>query len=135
MFQATIQKSDLIPALRVLKQITDSGKPTPLLSNVLLETGNGKVKLSATNFAVSLSLTLPSETVSEPASIVIPCAALFKILRSVKEKTMTIREVEEHWAHVEAGNLRARRVPTRGLGTFSQPWTQRNRNDHALQTH
>lgn len=82
-------KSKLSSTLQAVLQVVPSKSTLPVLSNVLVEALDGKVKISATDLDVSISCTLECE-VTKKGSVAIPARILFDIIKELPESEVTI---------------------------------------------
>lgn len=81
-------KSKLSSTLQAVLQVVPSKSTLPVLSNVLVEALEGKVKISATDLDVSISCTLECE-VMKKGSVAIPARILFDIIKELPESEVT----------------------------------------------
>lgn len=78
----TISKEDLIAGLQAVQNVVGSRTTLPILSNVLLQTQEGRLALTATDLDVTVSCTVEAKVAKEGATT-LPVRKLFSIVREL----------------------------------------------------
>lgn len=85
----TIPRQDLLDAVSKVKTVVSSKSALPILSHILLETGESSVRLSATDLKVSIECNVDC-TVEEAGSMTISSQRLASILGELPNKDISI---------------------------------------------
>ncbi len=89
----TILQQDLLPALQAVSRSVGVRSTLPVLSNVLLQTENGKLKLSATNLEVGIIKRVNADIQKEGA-ITVPSRTFLDIISSLSGAKIDIDALE-----------------------------------------
>lgn len=89
--EITVRKADLLRELQLFQGIVERKNTIPVLANVLVETGDGDVRLLATDLEVGLR-TRCAAAVAEEGAVTIPAKKLYEIVRALPETDVLIRE-------------------------------------------
>ncbi len=95
----SMARGELLDALSTVSKGTSARSTLPILSDILLSSGDGTVTLQATDLEVSVKRISPALT-ERPGSAVIPGRLITDIVRSLPEAAVTI-EAEGDRAHVK----------------------------------
>lgn len=98
----TVQKSDILAAAQRVQEIVATRTPMSILSNVLLETLDNTLVLTATDLQVGLRWKTPAR-VTEPGASTIPAKTFFAILRELPEGDIEIAIDEKDVATITCG--------------------------------
>ncbi len=98
----TVSKNDLQEGLNSLQNITNKKGTLAILSNVLISTTNGGLRLTGTDLEVGLRLFVPAEIHGE-GILTLPSKKIFEIVRESGSETITIEETENSWVIIKAG--------------------------------
>lgn len=79
--QATILQENFAKGLSFVTKVASSKTQLPILNNILLETEEGRLKLSATNLETSISFWIGA-TVAEKGAVTVPARLLFELVAS-----------------------------------------------------
>ena len=82
--QLTIDRTALLKALAHAQGIVERRNTIPILSNVLLQAGQGGLTVTASDMEIELVETLPAD-VAQPGAITVPAAMLYEIVRKLPE--------------------------------------------------
>jgi len=93
------KKSDLLKELDLAQGVVEKKATIPILSNLLLEAGEGSVRLSATDLELGISSTCPAKIKSSGAGTV-PARRLLEIVRSLPEADVRLKTLENHWVQL-----------------------------------
>ena len=88
---------ELAKALQRVQGIVEKKTTMPILANVLLEASeNGRLTVSATNLEIGLSGSYGAE-VKQAGSITLAGRALYEIVRSLPEETVSLKRAANNW--------------------------------------
>ncbi|MDO8452462.1 MAG: DNA polymerase III subunit beta [bacterium] len=87
----SILQEDLFKALSTVSRFISSRAQLPILSNVLLVAGNGKLRLAATNLEMGISLNLGAK-VDEPGSLTVPAKMFLELVASLPSGKIDLTE-------------------------------------------
>lgn len=82
-------KEDLFNNIQIVQNIINPRVSLPILSNILLEVSNGKIKLTTTDLDIGISCEYPVESV-EMGAITIPTKRFSEIVRELPEGQIDI---------------------------------------------
>ncbi len=85
----TIGKIELQRALSRIQAIVDKRTSMPILANVLLEAGSGKLQLAATDLEVGIR-DIHAAQVETPGSLTVSAKKFFEIIRELPEEMVTL---------------------------------------------
>jgi DNA polymerase-3 subunit beta len=88
----SLPKSKLAACLQSVLQVVPSKSTLPILTNVLVEALEGKLKISATDLDISITGGVECE-VTKKGSAALPARILFDIIRELPETDITIESV------------------------------------------
>ena len=97
-----IEKDHFLEGLGLLQNITGKKASTmAVLSNVLIETANDALILTATDLEVGSRLKIPAQ-IKEEGQITLPCKKLFEIVRESGTASIVMEEKENNWVVISA---------------------------------
>lgn len=100
-----IPVSELAKALHRVQGIVEKKTTMPILANVLLEARDkATLRISATNLELGLTSTYPAE-VAEPGSITLAGKALYDIVRSLPDATLSLKRAANNWVELNCGKV------------------------------
>ncbi len=99
--QATFSKS-----LQNVSRFVASRSQLPILSNILIETGNSQVKLTATNLELTIQETLPA-LVNTPGKITVPAGELTEFVNYLSPGKVTLSLTENNLLQLDSQNQSA----------------------------
>lgn len=88
----TLPKSRLGQYLQHILQVVPSKSTLPILSNILMEALENKLKISATDLDISITASIDC-TVTKKGAAVVPARILFEIIRELPESEITVETV------------------------------------------
>ncbi len=88
----SLPKSRLSGALQSILQVVPTKSTLPILTNILFEALENKLKLSATDLDISITATVESN-VAKRGSVALPARILFEIIRELPEAEITFEAV------------------------------------------
>lgn len=97
--ELTVEKSLLLKELNLTQGVVERKTTIPILSNLLLEAGDSSLRISATDLELGICCGCPAK-VKEEGSGTIPAKRLFEIVRSLPEKEVKLKLLENHWMQV-----------------------------------
>jgi DNA polymerase-3 subunit beta len=95
----TAKKSDLLRELDLAQGVVEKKTTIPILSNLLLEAGDGSVRLSATDLELGIMSRCPAK-VKKEGSGTVPARRLVDIVRSLPEADVKFKILENHWVQL-----------------------------------
>jgi DNA polymerase-3 subunit beta len=98
----TVHKERFARALGFVERITSRNATLPILSNILLKTENGRLRVSATNLEIGVSSFIGAQIESE-GQIAIPGKTLSDFVRSAPGDTVLL-EVKQNTLSIKAGS-------------------------------
>lgn len=101
----TLNRPELLRALKLASQIAGNGKVVPMLANVLLRSnGAGRLTVSATDLRVSLSADLAC-TFGDSLGIVIDAKKLHELVANASADDISIGIESNGWATIKSGKV------------------------------
>ncbi len=98
-----ISRDVFLAGLASLQNVTGKKGNIAILSNILIESKNDSLLLTATDLEIGIRNSLPSEILS-PGSITLPAKKLFEIVRESDTDQVHIEILENNWAKISAGS-------------------------------
>src|SRR5262245_30733348 len=95
-----VRRNDLVRELQLVQGIVERKNSIPILSNVLAEAQDGRLRVSATDLDVSLRCGCAAE-VTAPGAITLSAKKLYEIARSLPESEVRIKVLPDAWAAIE----------------------------------
>lgn len=100
-----IAVSELSKALHRVQGVVEKKTTMPILANVLIEARDkGSLRVSATNLEIGLTGTYPAE-VLETGAITLAGKALYDIVRSLPEGSLTMKRAANNWVELSSGKI------------------------------
>ena len=87
-----IQQEDLQKALDVVANVVPAKTTLPILTCVLMEVGNGRLTLSATNLDISITTSTGKVEVKDAGKVAIPAVKFVPFVRSLRSGTVKIAQ-------------------------------------------
>ncbi len=103
----SVSKSDLVRELGLTQGVVEKKTTIPILSNILLETDEDKVWLTATDLELGIRCACPARIKKEGAGT-IPARRLLDYVRLLPDADLNIKLQENHWASLVCGRSRTR---------------------------
>jgi DNA polymerase-3 subunit beta len=105
--KATIERATLLKCLSHVQSVVERRNTIPILSNVLIEaSGNGTVRLMATDLDLQVVETMGAVSVDTPGAITVSAHLLFDIARKLPDGSQVSLEAAENRMVVKAGRSR-----------------------------
>lgn len=99
-----ISKEKFLEGLQQVQNVVSSRGTLPILSNVLLETDGGELRMTTTDLDVVISGRVTADEISEGGSTTLPVRRLAAIVRELPANDIDIEVSEENAASMRCGN-------------------------------
>jgi len=99
-----IPRQDLLDAVNKVKTVVSPKSALPILSHILMETGESSLKLTATDLKVSIECTVDC-TVEEAGSLTVSSQRLSSILAELPESDLTLHLGDNNVIALECGKI------------------------------
>ncbi len=93
------EKTDLLKELNLTQGVVERKTTIPILSNLLLETVDSRLQVSATDLELGLRCGCPAK-VRKGGAGTVPAKRLLEIVRSLPEAEIRFKALENHWVQV-----------------------------------
>jgi DNA polymerase III subunit beta len=103
--ELAIDRLSLLNSLSMVQGIVERRNTVPILGHVLLEPGEDKLKLSATDLEVGIRTEIAAETV-QPGPLTLSARKLFEIVRETESEKVTLRTLDNDWFELRCGRAR-----------------------------
>jgi len=103
----TVSKSNLVRELNLSQGVVEKKTTIPILSNVLIETADDSIILTATDLELGIRCTCPAR-VQKKGSGTIPAKKLLDYARLLPEADVNVKFQDNHWASLVCGRSRTR---------------------------
>src|SRR5208283_3314091 len=103
----SVSKSDLVRELGLTQGVVEKKTTIPILSNILVETDEDKVWLTATDLELGIRCACPARIKKEGAGT-LPARRLLEYVRLLPDADLNIKLLENHWASLTCGRSRTR---------------------------
>ena len=100
----TISRQELLDAVNKVKTVVSSKSALPILSHILMETGESCVRLSATDLKVSIECSIDC-TVEQAGSLTVSSMRLASILSELPEADISLELSESNVISIECGSI------------------------------
>lgn len=100
--QFTVTKDIFLKGLQRVQSIVEKRNTMPILSNVLLETVDDRLDITATDLEVGMKSSYPVTTV-KPGKITVSAKKLFEIIRELPDADITFSTKENDWVELRCG--------------------------------
>ncbi len=99
----SILQENLAKSLNIVTKAVDSNPPLPVLANVLLETEDSRLKVSATNLEMSITMWIGAK-VEQSGSITLPARTFSELVSSLSRERVDLRlDAATHTVHLRCG--------------------------------
>jgi DNA polymerase-3 subunit beta len=99
-----VRKADLVKELHLVQGIVERKNSIPILSNVLVDADEGRLRISATDLDVSIRCGCPAQ-VRVKGAITLAAKKLYEIARSLPDGDIHIKVLPDSWATVECERI------------------------------
>ncbi len=119
-----ISREVLLDGVQKTLGIVEKRTTMPILNNILVKAGNGKVRIAATNREISLIADYDAEIV-EPGEITLSARKLYEMIREIQGEQLHIDLSDSNWIHIRCGKTHFR-VP--GISAEDYPKIDEDEN-------
>ena len=99
----SVLQENLAKSLNIVTKAVDSNPPLPVLANVLLETEDSRLKISATNLELSISVWIGAK-VEQSGGITLPARTFSELVSSLSPERVDLRlDAATHTVHLRCG--------------------------------
>lgn len=122
----TIPQPQLLKHLQVVERAVNDRSTLPILANVLIETGEEGVTLTATDLDVGIQCRFPLTPPIERGAVTLPARKLTTIIRELPDEAITLEAKKNHIATVNCGgsSFRIPGLPAEDFPTLPPPERQ-----------
>jgi len=113
----TISKLDLVRELSLSQGVVEKRTTIPILSNILLEASDDKLRLTATDLELGIQSSCPAQ-VKRAGTGTLPARRLLDYVRLLPDADVSVKFGENHWAQLVCGKSRTRMA---GMSRESYP--------------
>lgn len=103
----TVNRSDLVRELGLSQGVVEKKSTIPILSNILIEAGEDKITLTATDLELGIRCVCPAK-VKKTGSGTIPAKKLMDYVRLLPDGEVNLKFGDNQWASITAGKARTR---------------------------
>ncbi len=105
-----IRVSELSKALQRVQGIVEKKSAMPIVANALIQSlGNERISVAATDLEIGLTAEYEAEVV-KPGALTLGAKALYDIVRSLPEDTVTLKQAANQWIEISCGKVKYRVV-------------------------
>jgi len=98
----SVSKDQLLNGLQAVQNVVSSRTTLPILSNVLLQAGEGRLDLTATDLDVTISCAVEAE-VQKEGSVTLPVKKLVSIVRELGVASVDLEVADTNGCKIKAG--------------------------------
>ncbi|MBI3997347.1 MAG: DNA polymerase III subunit beta [Candidatus Omnitrophica bacterium] len=99
----SIPKPQLLKSLQMVEHAVNDRSALPILANVLLETNDKELILTATDLDVGIQCRFPLTLPTETGAVALPARKLATIIRELPEELVVLEAKKNHTATVQCG--------------------------------
>jgi len=103
----SVSKGDLVRELGLSQGVVEKKTTIPILSNVLVETSDNRILLTATDLELGIRVSCPARIKRQGAGT-IPAKKLLDYVRLLPDADLDVKLQENHWASLLCGRSRTR---------------------------
>ena len=104
----TIPKPQLLNQLQIVERAVNDRSTLPILANILLETTETELTLTATDLDVGIQCRFPLAQPIERGAVTLPARKLTTIIRELPDEPVTVEAKKNHTATVSCGQINFR---------------------------
>ena len=82
-----VKQDQLAQGVGIVSRAVSTRSPLPVLANILLQTDDGRLKLSATNLEMGISAWIGAK-VEQPGSLTVPSRTFVDLVSNLPSKTL-----------------------------------------------
>lgn len=105
--ESILEKEDLLRCLYLVQGVVEKRSTLPILSHVLIESGEGVVSLGATDLEIGIRQQCKA-TVKKSGAITTDARKLYEIVRELPPNEVALRSTGSGWVEVSSGRSRFR---------------------------
>jgi DNA polymerase-3 subunit beta len=105
--ESTLEKEDLLRCLYLVQGVVEKRSTLPILSHVLIESGEGELSLGATDLEVGIRQRCKA-TVKKAGAVTTDARKLYEIIRELPPSLIALRSTGNGWVEVSSGRSRFR---------------------------
>jgi DNA polymerase-3 subunit beta len=105
--ESTLEKEDLLRCLYLVQGVVEKRSTLPILSHVLIESGEGELSLGATDLEVGIRQRCKA-TVKKNGAVTTDARKLYEIIRELPPNLIALRSTGNGWVEVSSGRSRFR---------------------------
>jgi len=102
-----VERGTFLEAVQKTLGIVERKSTMPILNNVLIKTGDGQIKVVATDREVGL-VAHYNATVVEEGGITIAARKLFEMIREIQGDSINLKKLENNWVTITCGKIKYR---------------------------
>lgn len=102
--KVTLPRHDLLDAVNKVKTVVSAKSALPILSHILLEAADNRMKVSATDLKVSIECTVECQ-VEEPGSMTVSCQRIASILSELPDADIHLELGASNTVTLECGKI------------------------------
>jgi DNA polymerase III subunit beta len=99
----TIPQPQFLKTLQMVERAVNERSTLPILANVLLETKNNELMLTATDLDVGIQCRFPLTAPVEQGAVALPARKLTTVIRELPDEVVTLEAKKNHTATVNCG--------------------------------
>jgi DNA polymerase III subunit beta len=103
--ELAIDRVVLLNSLSMLQGIVERRNTVPILGHVLIEPGEDRLRLCATDLEVGIRTEIAANTL-QPAPLTLSARKLFEIVRETEAEKVTIKALDGDWFELRCGRAR-----------------------------
>jgi DNA polymerase-3 subunit beta len=103
--ELAIDRVSLLNSLSMVQGIVERRNTVPILGHVLIEPGEDRLRISATDLEVGIRTEIAAETV-QPAPLTLSARKLFEIVRETEGEKVSIKALDNDWFELRCGRAR-----------------------------
>ena len=103
--ELTLNRVSLLNSLSMVQGIVERRNTIPILGHVLIEPGEDKLKISATDLEVGITTQIEAET-AQSGSFTLSARKLFEIVRETEGEKVTIKTLDNDWFELRCGRAK-----------------------------
>lgn len=105
----SIQRDDLLKGLQQVQNIVESKQALPILSNILIETMDNNIRISATDLEIG-ARSFVSATVKSPGGVALYAKKIFEIVKELPSTLLDLSVEENSWVLINCGSINFKMV-------------------------
>jgi DNA polymerase III subunit beta len=103
----SVKQSDLVRELNLSQGVVEKKTTIPILSNILIETGDGMIHLTATDLELGIRCSCPARII-KAGSGTLPARRLLDYIRLLPDADVNFKMMDNQWANIVCGRSRSR---------------------------